>query len=107
MRKNMTRLCVPSEVQVLAEQRGAACYIAPSGERYLVMYAAGAYTIFMNRCPHRQLPLDRGGHVFFTTDRQWLVCANHGAKFDPQTGVCVSGPCVGKRLQHVAQLSDD
>jgi nitrite reductase/ring-hydroxylating ferredoxin subunit len=36
-----------------------------------------------------------------------LVCANHGAKFEPHTGVCVGGPCVGKRLQLVAEMTGD
>jgi nitrite reductase/ring-hydroxylating ferredoxin subunit len=103
----MTLLCVPAEVQAQAALRGAACYVAPNGEVYLVVHDAGAYVVFMNRCPHRQLPLDSGGRVFFTADRQWLICANHGAKFEPQTGVCVSGPCAGKRLQRVAELTGD
>ena len=101
----MTPLCVPADVQAQATLRGAACYAAPSGETYLVVHDAGAYAVFVNRCPHRQLPLDSGGRVFFTADRQWLVCANHGAKFEPHTGVCVGGPCVGKRLQLVAKLT--
>jgi nitrite reductase/ring-hydroxylating ferredoxin subunit len=29
------------------------------------------------------------------------MCANHGAVFEPPTGECVWGPCVGASLQSV------
>ncbi len=95
---------VPEDVQAQATTDGAVRYLAPSGQNCLVVYHGGAYRVFINRCPHRRLPLDRGGRVLRTADQQWLICGNHGAKFDPLTGQCVAGPCTGKGLQLAADL---
>jgi nitrite reductase/ring-hydroxylating ferredoxin subunit len=34
-------------------------------------------------------------------DGRYLMCANHGATFEPATGECIWGPCVGAALQSV------
>lgn len=31
----------------------------------------------------------------------FLQCSLHGALFDPTNGVCVRGPCIGKKLEQV------
>ncbi|MCZ2104066.1 MAG: Rieske 2Fe-2S domain-containing protein [Comamonadaceae bacterium] len=47
---------------------------------------------YLNRCTHVQTELDyREGH-FFDAARELLVCATHGAVFEPDTGCCVGGP---------------
>lgn len=57
---------------------------------------------YVNRCPHRWTELDwQPGHVFGNSG-QFLICATHGAEFDPVTGICVAGPCVGGHLQPIA-----
>jgi nitrite reductase/ring-hydroxylating ferredoxin subunit len=100
-------MVIPEDVQRQAAAGGAVCYTDPSGNPYLVVHHAKTYVVFVNRCPHRRLPLDGGGRVWFTADRQWLVCANHGAKFHPLTGACIAGPCTGKHLQRVAEIAGD
>jgi nitrite reductase/ring-hydroxylating ferredoxin subunit len=35
---------------------------------------------------------------FFDEDNKFIVCATHGALYQPQSGVCVAGPCNGKNL---------
>jgi nitrite reductase/ring-hydroxylating ferredoxin subunit len=35
---------------------------------------------------------------FFDESGRWLMCATHGALFEPSNGHCVAGPCVGKAL---------
>ena len=54
---------------------------------------------YVNRCPHVGLCLDWVDNQFFTVDHRYLMCANHGAVFEPPTGECVWGPCVGASLQ--------
>jgi nitrite reductase/ring-hydroxylating ferredoxin subunit len=95
---------VPAAVRVQAMEHGAVPYRSAEGAAYLVIYQAGEWRVFANLCPHRRLPLDRAGRLFFTADRSLLVCPNHGAKFHPLTGTCVAGPCVGKSLQRVLTL---
>jgi nitrite reductase/ring-hydroxylating ferredoxin subunit len=95
---------IPQEVQKRALDEGAALYTAPHGASYLVVHQAGAWRVFANLCPHRRLRLDRGGQLYFTADKSLLVCVNHGARFQPLTGKCVAGPCLGKQLQRVPEL---
>jgi nitrite reductase/ring-hydroxylating ferredoxin subunit len=32
---------------------------------------------------------------FFDISGDWLICATHGALYQPQTGQCRGGPCRG------------
>ena len=102
----MTQQCIPADIQARAAAQGAVPYTSPEGEAYLVVQCDHLLRVFVNQCPHRHLPLDRGGQVVFTADRRRMVCVNHGAKFDPLTGKCVAGPCVGKSLQRVPALEE-
>jgi nitrite reductase/ring-hydroxylating ferredoxin subunit len=67
-------------------------------EAMLVNYQ-GTLFAYLNRCPHVGISLDWVDNQFFTVDRRYLMCANHGAVFEPPTGECVWGPCVGAGLQ--------
>ncbi len=58
----------------------------------------GAVHGWINRCPHRGTELDWAPGEFFDDERRHLVCATHGALFEPDTGLCVAGPCRGQRL---------
>ena len=61
----------------------------------------GTLHAYVNRCPHIGISLDWVDNQFFTIDGRYLMCANHGATFEPATGECIWGPCVGAALQHV------
>jgi len=67
-------------------------------EALLVNYQGDLFA-YLNRCPHIGISLDWVDNQFFTVDGRYLMCANHGAVFEPPTGVCVWGPCVGAGLQ--------
>jgi nitrite reductase/ring-hydroxylating ferredoxin subunit len=67
-------------------------------EALLVNYQ-GRLFAYLNRCPHVGISLDWVDNQFFTVDHRYLMCANHGAVFEPPTGECVWGPCVGAALQ--------
>jgi nitrite reductase/ring-hydroxylating ferredoxin subunit len=60
---------------------------------------------YLNRCAHVAMELDWIEGRFFDADGQWLLCATHGAAYDPSSGRCVGGPCAGhgglRRLQVV------
>ena len=53
---------------------------------------------FLNNCPHANLPLDLFEGRVIARDGYHLLCANHAALFDPETGKCVAGPCAGEKL---------
>jgi len=70
-------------------------------EAMLINYEGHLYA-YTNRCRHVALSLDWVENQFFTADGRFLLCANHGALYEPKSGECVWGPCVGASLQRVA-----
>jgi nitrite reductase/ring-hydroxylating ferredoxin subunit len=61
----------------------------------------GAVCAFVNRCPHMGTELDWQPGEFFDVAGLYLVCATHGALFQPATGFCVAGPCRGASLERL------
>jgi nitrite reductase/ring-hydroxylating ferredoxin subunit len=51
--------------------------------------------------------LDWVDNQFFTEDARYLMCANHGATYEPTTGECIWGPCVGASLHGVPLEIED
>lgn len=54
---------------------------------------------YVNSCPHVRLPLNWAEDIFFDITGTYLFCANHGARFDVMTGLCLRGPCKGQSLK--------
>lgn len=54
---------------------------------------------YVNQCAHMPVELDWKEGEFFTVEKDFLICATHGAQYAPDTGDCVYGPCKGKKLQ--------
>jgi nitrite reductase/ring-hydroxylating ferredoxin subunit len=69
-------------------------------EALLVNYQGDLFA-YVNRCPHTGITLDWVNNQFFSIDNRYLMCATHGAVFEPPTGECVWGPCFGLSLQSV------
>jgi nitrite reductase/ring-hydroxylating ferredoxin subunit len=58
----------------------------------------GHFRAYINCCPHVGTPLDLWPNEFFDEDGRALICSTHGAVFEPISGRCTAGPCVGDRL---------
>lgn len=56
---------------------------------------------FINLCPHAGTELDWQPGEFFETSGLYLMCATHGAIFEPESGYCCGGPCKGRTLSKV------
>jgi nitrite reductase/ring-hydroxylating ferredoxin subunit len=68
----------------------------------------GRYRAYVNRCAHAGTPLDWWPNEFFTDDGRLLVCATHGALYEPEGGSCAGGPCGGAALWPlVVRVEDD
>jgi len=80
-----------SGVRFLVDQKGC---ISPA----FAVRHAGRVFAYLNRCAHKLVELDWQEGEFFDAARRNLVCATHGALYDPVSGVCVSGPCRGAAL---------
>ena len=70
-------------------------------EAILVRGPDGEIHAWENYCRHLiHIPLDKGSGAPIRDDE--IVCTNHGAMFETDTGRCTFGPCEGAFLQPVA-----
>ncbi len=69
-------------------------------EAFVVLFK-GEHHAFVNQCRHVPMTMDWVENQFFTEDKCFLQCATHGALFEPDSGLCVDGPPLGKRLVRV------
>ena len=67
------------------------CYQGQNMRAFAIRYQ-GQVHAYLNQCSHVAMEMDmREGH-FFDDSGCWLLCANHGAAFQPDTGAQVAGP---------------
>jgi len=97
----------------LAELRETGCREFRIGEgdwplRGFVVQLESGVRAYVNRCPHLSYPLNYLPHDFLSYDRRYLQCKMHGALFEKDSGMCVAGPCLGRRLTPVpARVAND
>ena len=53
---------------------------------------------YVNSCPHIGAPLDMKPGKFLSLDKKNILCSNHGALFEIETGSCIFGPCYKSNL---------
>ena len=61
---------------------------------FAIRYQDQVYA-YLNRCAHIPMEMDYQSNRFFDYTGHWLMCATHGAMYQPQTGACRMGPCRG------------
>ena len=69
-------------------------------ECFVVNYE-GKLFAYVNRCRHVPMAMDWVENQFLTEDGRYILCATHGAAFEPDSGECVFGPPCGKFLARV------
>ena len=90
-----------ADVQAISEP-GALEFRVGEGDwpyRGFVVRWQGNVYAFRNHCAHAGHPLNMEPDKFFSADESMLLCRSHGAVFQPDTGLCVGGPCAGAYLQ--------
>ncbi len=65
---------------------------------FIVRWQGQVYA-YTNTCPHTGHPLNINPDGFFSLDMMSLLCTSHGALFEPDTGLCIGGPCSGAKLK--------
>jgi len=55
----------------------------------------GQVHAYLNRCSHVWTEMDYQPNRFFDITGTRLICATHGALYQPETGACRGGPCRG------------
>lgn len=77
-----------------------------SQSAFVIMHE-GQAVAYDNVCPHRSTELDWNPGDVFDETGLYLICATHGAMFQPNTGLCVAGPCTKQRLRKLALRMDE
>ncbi len=67
----------------------------------------GEVKVYVNACPHLGVSLDWAAGRFLDEAGELIVCATHGARFRPEDGLCLAGPCRGDRLEAVLTEIND
>ncbi len=64
-----------------------------------VVRVQGRVHAYRDACPHYgDTPLAWRSDAYLNADATRIVCAAHGAQFEPSTGLCTLGPCLGQGL---------
>jgi nitrite reductase/ring-hydroxylating ferredoxin subunit len=77
--------------------------VARCGENmpaFVVRWRAKPFA-YINECMHQSTELDWNPGDFFDESKLYLICASHGALYEPESGLCIAGPCRGARLAAV------
>lgn len=89
---------------------GQALGFDPWGEgrdTVLALKWRGQVKAYRNSCPHLDVPMHYRKDRFMSGDGRHLVCFAHGALFDPATGDCLLGPCLGQSLTALSLRVDE
>jgi len=73
---------------------------------FVIRYAGGVHA-YLNRCAHVPVELDWNPGEFLESSGLYIMCATHGAIYEPQTGHCSGGPCRGSRLRKLVVTEAD
>jgi nitrite reductase/ring-hydroxylating ferredoxin subunit len=69
-------------------------------EGFLLKVADDEVRAYKNECRHLPMRLDdREPRDLWDACQRYLVCNSHGARYQPEDGLCVSGPCEGSHLR--------
>lgn len=72
----------------------------------ILVRSNGSVTGWLNYCQHfTHVRLDKGSGAGLRDDE--IVCTNHGAMFDADTGQCTYGPCDGAYLEALDVRTED
>lgn len=76
--------------------------------RVFVVRRGNSLRAYHDICPHYgETSLPWRTDEYLDGAGEFIVCAAHGAKFEIDTGECVSGPCLGDYLTPVTIEVDD
>jgi nitrite reductase/ring-hydroxylating ferredoxin subunit len=102
----MGRICNSAEI---APGTSRGFRLAEMGQDdFFLVNLQGKFFAYRNSCPHwpgATLPFRKDQYL--DEQSHHIVCRGHAALFDIKTGICISGPCVGERLQAVELVIDE
>jgi nitrite reductase/ring-hydroxylating ferredoxin subunit len=98
MTASATALC---RLDAIADPGAKGFTVTKNGERLRVFVVRQGGKVFgyVNSCPHVGAPLNLEDDKFLDLFQTGILCANHFALFEIETGHCVRGPCNGRSLR--------
>nr|WP_314898955.1 Rieske 2Fe-2S domain-containing protein [uncultured Deefgea sp.] len=72
----------------------------------LIRFSQNIYA-YINECAHVPIELDYNLGDVFDLTREYLICSTHGAYYNPRNGLCLGGPCTGRRLSSLVVREHD
>ncbi len=93
----MNKICMMEEIP----EREARAFDTESGDTIFITQRDGSFYAYQNVCPHLQVELEFLENQFLDQDQEFIQCSTHGALFEVETGLCISGPCQGDTLEKV------
>ena len=72
-----------------------------------IIYFKQRFYAYENSCPHTGVNLNWQKEQFFSFDGLYLQCSLHGALFEPDSGLCIRGPCQGAKLKAINLIVED
>lgn len=91
------RVCAVSELP----EHGAKGQEVQWGERWIpliILRDGEGLRGYLNSCPHTGVRLEWRADDFFDAEGHHLQCTTHDARFRPEDGHCIAGPCRGQAL---------
>jgi nitrite reductase/ring-hydroxylating ferredoxin subunit len=67
----------------------------------------GRVVAYLNRCLHVPAEMDWQPGEFLDSSKEYILCATHGAAYEPHTGRCAGGPCGRGRLTSIDIVERD
>lgn len=89
----MIKLCAYTDIDE-ASSRG----FNINGKSLFAIKKDGEIFVYENLCPHLNIALEFAPNQFLDNEQAFIVCSNHGALFEIETGNCISGPCINQSL---------
>jgi nitrite reductase/ring-hydroxylating ferredoxin subunit len=102
--RNLHKLC--SSKSLTESSNGLRFFVRIENEvrpAFVVRYA-GEPRAYLNECAHQAVELDMLRGNFFDRSGKFLICATHGAMYNPATGECASGRCDGRSLRSLTVI---
>ncbi len=91
-------LCASAELAERGRAHGFEVRLWGQPARAFALRFDGQVVAYVNRCAHVPAEMDWQPGEFLDDTRRWILCSIHGAAYEPSNGVCIAGPCRGKRL---------
>jgi nitrite reductase/ring-hydroxylating ferredoxin subunit len=92
----MTLICTSSDISN-NQSKG----FNVNGKLFFIVRKEGKLHAYENHCPHLGIQLEMVPDQFLESTHSLIQCSMHGALFQIEDGLCISGPCFDQKLTPV------